>query len=75
MERLFDTTGEFHLVRGQGEQMLCEGSATLVDYRQRAVMQMNAREITGAQENGAAVAASGKTFGPRAIGGPVSHTN
>jgi PAS domain S-box-containing protein len=47
VERLFDNTGEFHLVRGQGEQMLCEGSATLVDYRQRAVMQMNAREITG----------------------------
>ncbi len=47
VERLFDSAGEFHLVRGQGEQMLCEGSATLVDYHQRAVMQMNAREITG----------------------------
>ena len=47
VEGLFDTTGEFHLVRGQGEQMLCEGSATLVDYHQRPVMQMNAREITG----------------------------
>jgi PAS domain S-box-containing protein len=47
VERLFDTAGEFHLVRGQGEQMLCEGSATLVDYHQRPVMQMNAREITG----------------------------
>ena len=47
VERLFDPSGEFHLVRGQGEQMLGEGSATLVDYRQRAVMQMNAREITG----------------------------
>jgi two-component system, NtrC family, sensor kinase len=47
VEQLFDTAGEFHLVRGQGEQMLCEGSATLVDYHQRPVMQMNAREITG----------------------------
>ena len=47
VERLFDTAGEFHLVRGQGEQMLCEGSATLVDYHQLPVMQMNAREITG----------------------------
>ena len=47
VEGLFDTSGEFHLVRGQGEQMLCEGSATLVDYHQRPVMQMNAREITG----------------------------
>jgi PAS domain S-box-containing protein len=47
VEGLFDTAGEFHLVRGQGEQMLCEGSATLVDYHQRPVMQMNAREITG----------------------------
>jgi PAS domain S-box-containing protein len=47
VEGLFDNTGEFHLMRGQGEQMLCEGSATLVDYHQRPVMQMNAREITG----------------------------
>jgi len=47
VEALFESTGEFHLVRGQGEQMLCEGSATLVDYHQRPVMQMNAREITG----------------------------
>jgi len=30
VEQLFDTAGEFHLVRGS-EQMLCEGSATLVD--------------------------------------------
>ena len=47
VEALFDGTGEFHLVRGQGEQMLCEGAATLVDYHKRPVMQMNAREITG----------------------------
>jgi len=47
VEGLFDAAGEFHLVREQGEQMLCEGSATLVDYHQRPVMQMNAREITG----------------------------
>ena len=47
VERLFESTGEFYLVRAQGEQLLCEGSSTLVDYHQRPVIQMNAREITG----------------------------
>jgi PAS domain S-box-containing protein len=46
VEELFDAAGEFHLVRGEGEQILCEGSAILMDYRQ-PVFQINAREITG----------------------------
>jgi len=46
VEELFDAAGEFQLVRGEGEQVLCEGSAILMDYR-RPVFQINAREITG----------------------------
>jgi len=60
VEQLFDTAGEFHLVRGQGEQMLWR--------RQRharglpsAARDANERPRNHrAQENGAAVAAGGK---------------
>jgi PAS domain S-box-containing protein len=47
VEELFDETGEFQMVRGQNEPILCEGCATLMDYRKRPVFQVNAREITG----------------------------
>lgn len=47
VEELFDETGEFQLTRDQGEQVLCEGCATLMEYHQRPVFQVNAREITG----------------------------
>ncbi|HUJ71398.1 MAG TPA: histidine kinase dimerization/phospho-acceptor domain-containing protein, partial [Verrucomicrobiae bacterium] len=47
VEELFDEAGEFQMVRGQGEQVLCEGCATLMDYHKRPVFQVNAREISG----------------------------
>jgi PAS domain S-box-containing protein len=47
VEELFDEAGEFQMVRGQGEQVLCEGRATLMEYHKRPVFQVNAREISG----------------------------
>ncbi len=47
VEELFDAAGEFQLVKAQGDRVLCEGSATLVDCDRRPVLQINAREITG----------------------------
>jgi len=47
VEELFDENGEFQMVRGEGEQVLCEGRATLMDYHKRPVFQVNAREISG----------------------------
>jgi PAS domain S-box-containing protein len=47
VEDLFDAAGEFQLVKAQGERVLCEGSATLVDSQRQPVLQINAREITG----------------------------
>jgi PAS domain S-box-containing protein len=47
VDELFGEAGEFQLARGQGEQVLCEGSAALMDCHQQPVFQINAREITG----------------------------
>ena len=47
VEELFDEAGEFQMIRGQGEQVLCEGRATLMDYHRRPAFQVNAREISG----------------------------
>ena len=47
VEELFNEAGEFQMVRGQGEQVLCEGRATLMEYHKRPVFQVNAREISG----------------------------
>ena len=46
VEALFDAAGEIQIVRGEGEQVLCEGVVTLVDCHKRPALQINAREIT-----------------------------
>ena len=47
VDEVFGEAGEFQLVRGQGEQVLCEGSAALMNCHKQPVLQINAREITG----------------------------
>jgi PAS domain S-box-containing protein len=47
VEELFNEAGEFQMVRGQGEQVLCDGRPTLLYYHTRPVFQINAREISG----------------------------
>jgi PAS domain S-box-containing protein len=46
VEGLFDATGEIRIARAEGDQVLCEGTVTLVDCQKRPVLQINAREIT-----------------------------
>jgi PAS domain S-box-containing protein len=45
-EALFDAVGEIRLTRADGDQVLCEGTVTLVDCHKRPVLQINVREIT-----------------------------
>jgi len=46
VEALFDAAGEIQIARGDGDQILCEGTVTLVDCHKRPVLQINVREIT-----------------------------
>lgn len=43
---VFTTANEFAVVRADGGRVLCEGTCTLVEYRQRPVMQICVREVT-----------------------------
>jgi PAS domain S-box-containing protein len=45
MDSVFRSGGEFHMVRADGSQILCEGSVTLVEYQKQPVLQVNIREI------------------------------
>jgi len=47
VEELFEPTGEFQIVRGPSDEVLCEGSVALMDYQKQPSLQVNAREITG----------------------------
>jgi PAS domain S-box-containing protein len=46
VEGLFDAAGEIRIARAEGDQVLCEGTVTLVDCQKQPVLQINAREIT-----------------------------
>jgi PAS domain S-box-containing protein len=49
-ETLFGPSAEFQMVRSNGAHVTCEGSANLVQYNKRPVLQINVREITERKE-------------------------
>jgi PAS domain S-box-containing protein len=46
VDDLFQTSGEFPMLRSNGMRVLCEGSSNLVQYNHRPALQLNIREIT-----------------------------
>jgi two-component system NtrC family sensor kinase len=46
VEDMLNSSSEFSIRREDGGQALCEGSANLVQYQKRPVLQINAREVT-----------------------------
>ncbi len=49
-ERVFSPSSELQMVRSNGAHLICEGSANLVQYNKRPVLQINVREITERKE-------------------------
>ena len=45
-DKVFSPSSEFQMVRSDGAHVICEGSANLVQYNKRPVLQINVREIT-----------------------------
>ena len=45
-DEVFRPSNEFSILRPNGAHVLCEGSATLVQYNRRSALQLNVREIT-----------------------------
>jgi len=46
VEDMLNSSSEFSILRQNGGQALCEGSANLVQYQKRPVLQINVREVT-----------------------------
>ena len=46
VEEMLDSASEFSVRRQDGSHALCEGSANLVQYQKRPVLQINIREVT-----------------------------
>src|SRR5207247_6949009 len=46
LDEVFRPSNEFSILRPNGAHVLCEGSATLVQYNRRSALQLNVRKIT-----------------------------